>query len=200
MSAALKGQEERALVAAMANGDSGAALSQFYSRFGGMVMALLQRILGSQAEAEELLQEVFLELWRRAPSYNPDRASVTTWVATVTRSRGIDALRARQRRGGGKHQPVEDLSMPAPTSDRPDEQLAVSQRSQRVRAALAELSTAQRQALELSYFGGMSHSEIATHINIPIGTVKSRIISGMKVLRAVLAHSPTDGGTRGGPQ
>ena len=105
--AAASAEADRALVEAMAAGDSQGALSEFYARFGGVVMAVLQRILASQAEAEELLQEVFLELWRRAPSYDPGRAAVSTWVVTIARSRGIDALRARQRRGFDRHQPVE---------------------------------------------------------------------------------------------
>ncbi|MCG8424688.1 MAG: sigma-70 family RNA polymerase sigma factor [Proteobacteria bacterium] len=188
MTAAARAQDDRDLVAAMAAGDSTSALSEIYNRFGGMVMAVLYRIMGSRAEAEELLQEVFLELWRRAPTYDPTRASVSTWVVTIARSRGIDALRARQRRGGGRHQPVEEAPlMQAPEHERPDERMATNQRSQRVREALAELSDVQREALELSYFGGMSHREIAEHIDIPVGTVKSRIISGMKVLRTALA-------------
>ncbi len=189
-SAEARAEEDRALVAAMASGDSGAALTELYHRFGGIVMAVLHRILSSRAESEELLQEVFLELWRRAPSYDPSRASVSTWVATIARSRGIDALRARQRRGGDRHQPVDDnpgmAAMKAPTGERPDEVIAHSQRSRKVREALAQLSDVQRQALELSYFGGMSHREIAEHIDVPVGTVKSRIIAGMKVLRGTL--------------
>jgi RNA polymerase sigma-70 factor (ECF subfamily) len=171
----------------MAGGDSKAALSDFYDRYSGIVMAVVLRILGSRAEAEELLQEVFIELWRRAPDYDTGRGAVTTWVVTIARSRALDALRARKRRGGDKHVPVEDTPMPAPAHQRPDEKAALSQRGEAVRTALGSLSEVQRTALELSYFSGLSHREIAEHLQIPVGTVKSRIIAAMKILRGTLA-------------
>jgi RNA polymerase sigma-70 factor (ECF subfamily) len=187
MTARARADEDVALVRAMADGDANEALTEFYERFSGIVMAVLNRILSSRAEAEELLQEVFLELWRRAPDYDRKRAAVSTWVVTIARSRGIDALRARQRRGGDRHQPVEDTPMRAPAHERPDERAAESQRSRAVHAAMAQLTDVQREALELSYFRGLSHSEIASQLAIPVGTVKSRIIAGMKVLRGALA-------------
>jgi RNA polymerase sigma-70 factor (ECF subfamily) len=143
-------------------------------------------MLRSRAEAEELLQEVFAELWRRAPEYDADRAAPATWVVTVARSRALDALRARARRGG-EHLPVDEASAPASPAEPVDEKLDAAQRSQAVRAALAGLSEVQRQALELAYFDGLSHSEIAERLDVPLGTVKSRIIAGMKVLREALA-------------
>ncbi|WP_428267204.1 sigma-70 family RNA polymerase sigma factor [Haliangium sp.] len=175
------------LVQAMAAGDSEVALTRFYERFAGMVMAILLRMLGSRAEAEELLQEVFLELWRRTEQYDPRRASVATWVATIARSRALDALRARQRRGGGRHMPVEDVSMQAPAETRPDNQTASSLRSAAVHRALAQLSEPQREVLELSYFEGLSHREIAARLDQPVGTVKSRVLAAMKILRVALA-------------
>lgn len=180
------------LVRAMASGDTEIALMRFYDRFSGMVMALFVRMLGSHAEAEELLQEVFVELWKRAGQYDAKRAAVSTWVITIARSRALDALRARQRRGGGRHDQVEELFMRAPTEDRPDAQAALSARSAAVHAALADLPDAQRDALELAYFEGLSHREIAERLGEPLGTIKSRIVAAMKVLRAALA--PAHGG------
>jgi len=145
------------------------------------------------AEAEELLQEVFLELWRRAPQYDPKRAAVSTWVMTIARSRALDLLRAKKRRHADKQVPSEDAVLPAPSKDRPDELAAASQRSKAVREALGKLSDVQREVLELSYYGGYSHSEIATKLDIPLGTVKSRILAAMRVLRIEM-HALENGG------
>lgn len=183
------GAEDADLVAAMAGGDSGGALERFYHRFGGLVLGVVQRILASRAESEEVLQEIFFELWRRAPQYDRERASVTTWVVTVARSRALDARRARARRptaqkGGGELD--ESRAAPAPETDRPDLQTVASERREAVRAALTRLSPEQREALELAYFEGLSHSEIADRLGLPLGTVKSRILAGMRVLRVGL--------------
>lgn len=180
----------RELLRAMAGGDAGAPFEAFYDRYAPAVLALATRVLGSQAEAEELLQEIFVELWRRAGQYDERRARVSTWVMTIARSRAIDALRARQRRGGASDVDDAQVTLPAPAADRPDELAERRARSQRVRRALAELSDDKRRALELAYFGGLSHSEIAAAEGLPLGTVKSRIIGAMRHLRQVLG----DGG------
>jgi RNA polymerase sigma-70 factor (ECF subfamily) len=181
-------ETEASLVARMASGDAGPALEEFYVRYSGVAMALLARILGSRAEAEELLQDVFVELWRRAPQYEPERSAVTTWVITIARSRALDALRARRRRHGDQTVPPESVVLAAPSEDRPDAQAASTERVRAVRTALASLGPEQREVLDCAYFKGLSHSEIARELGIPIGTVKSRILSGMKLLRAAMAQ------------
>jgi RNA polymerase sigma-70 factor (ECF subfamily) len=178
-------ERDAALVEAMAAGER-RALDELYGRYAARVMALLVRMLPSRAEAEERLQDVFLELWRRAPQYDRSRAAVSTWVITVARSRALDTLRSRARRRADAQVPSEDAQLAAPESDRPDRRAEEAMRRQRLARALEALSPEQRQVLDLSYFAGRSHSEIAAELALPLGTVKSRIIGGMKVLRQVL--------------
>jgi RNA polymerase sigma-70 factor (ECF subfamily) len=177
---------EADLVEAMAAGDKDGALAEFYQRYSGKVMALLVRMLRSRAEAEERLQDVFVELWRRSPQYDRHRASVSTWVITIARSRALDTLRARARRRSDAQIPTEDAQLAAPEADRPDLKAEETFRRQRLQKALATLTDEQREVLEASYFRGLSHGEIAEEIGLPLGTVKSRILGGMKALRKVL--------------
>lgn len=188
---ALPGLDDEALVAAVARGERD-ALGVIYDRFAGRVMAVLVRMLPTRAEADELLQEVFTELWQKAGDFDRARGKVSTWVITVARSRALDALRASGRRARGRHDPVEDLALSAPPASQPDAQATEAERSGAVRNALAQLTGPQREALELSYFAGLSHTEIADRLAIPVGTVKSRIIAGMKQLRDHLGELRED--------
>ena len=174
------------LVAAMAAGDSGQALEAFYAQYASTVLALLTKMLGSPAEAEEILQEVFVELWRRAPEYTSDRGSVVAWVVTVARSRALDALRARTRRHGDRQLQLSERHALATASGRPDVLASNTRWHQALRQAFQRLDADQRAVLELSYFLGKSHGEIAETLNLPVGTVKSRILAGMRELRTVL--------------
>lgn len=174
------------LVAAMAAGDSGRSLSAFYELYGSTVLALLVRMLGSPAEAEETLQDVFVELWRRAPEYDSSRGSVPAWVVTVARSRALDALRARKRRRRDRQQEYSEEDAWVTASGRPDVLASASRWHQALRNAIQGLSPEQRAVLELSYFQGMSHGAIAELLDLPVGTVKSRILLGMRSLRALL--------------
>lgn len=174
------------LVAAMAAGDSGAPLSELYALYASMVLALLTKMLGSRSEAEEILQEVFVELWRRAPQYDSSRGSVVAWVVTVARSRALDALRARSRRYGDRQMQFSDRHALGTDSGRPDVLVSSTRWHQALRQAFKQLSEDQRAVLELSYFLGMSHDQIAETLKLPVGTVKSRILAGMRALRAML--------------
>jgi RNA polymerase sigma-70 factor (ECF subfamily) len=175
------------LVEAMAGGDSGSPLSEFYALYSSTVLALLMKMLGSRAEAEEILQDVFVELWRRAPQYDNSRGSVVAWVVTVARSRALDALRARTRRHGDNQlQFFSERHGLGTDSGRPDVLVSSTRWHQALRQAFKRLSEDQRAVLELSYFLGMSHGQIAEALNLPVGTVKSRILAGMRELRAML--------------
>lgn len=174
------------LVAAMASGDSGPALSAFYTNYASTVLALLTKMLGSPAEAEELLQDVFVELWRRASQFDCKRGSVIAWVVTVARSRALDALRARKRRYGDRQFEYSEGDALVTERKRPDVMASSTRWHQALRQAFKRLDAEQRAVLELSYFQGMSHGQIADKLNLPVGTVKSRILAGMRQLRAVL--------------
>jgi RNA polymerase sigma-70 factor (ECF subfamily) len=174
------------VVAAMAAGDSGPALNAFYAQYSSTVLALLVKMLGSRAEAEEILQEVFVELWKRAPQYDPARGSVIAWVVTLARCRALDAIRARSRRGGDKHSELITGDVFVTEGGRPDKLVSTTRWHQALRQAFKRLSPEQRAVLELSYFQGMSHGQIAETLGLPVGTVKSRILAGMRSMRAML--------------
>jgi RNA polymerase sigma-70 factor (ECF subfamily) len=174
------------LVAAMAAGDSGRALSAFYAQYSSTVLALLTKMLGSPAEAEELLQEVFVELWRRASQFDSSRGSVIAWVVTVARSRALDALRARKRRHGDRQFQYSEGDGLMTERKRPDVMVSSTRWHQALRQAFQRLNAEQRAVLELSYFQGMSHGQIAETLKLPVGTVKSRILAGMRAMRTML--------------
>ena len=182
------------LVAAMAAGDSRSPLSELYALYASTVLALLTKMLGSRPEAEEILQEVFVELWRRAPQYDRSRGSVIAWVVTVARSRALDALRARSRRYGDRQMQFSDRHALGTDSGRPDVLVSSTRWHQALRQAFKQLGEDQRAVLELSYFLGMSHDQIAQTLNLPVGTVKSRILAGMACFaRDAPHHSPEHG-------
>jgi RNA polymerase sigma-70 factor (ECF subfamily) len=166
-------------------GDPAAALRALYDACSGKVMAAALRLLGDRGEAEDVVQETFLELWRRAAEYDPARASAETWAVVIGRSRALDRLRARaaarRTAAGYAAEPARQEASPA---------VEAGQASARVRAALAGLPADQREAIELAYFEGLSQSEIAGRTRQPLGTVKTRVRLGMQKLAAVLQESP----------
>jgi RNA polymerase sigma-70 factor (ECF subfamily) len=165
--------EDAALVAAMAKGDRN-ALAKLYSRHAGILLGLAIRIVRERREAEDLLHDVFLEAWRSAKDFDPKRGRVRTWLAIRMRSRALDHQKsARVSRNAG------DAGLEVV----PDESAAASPDHSRVRGVLAKLGDDQRKVVELAYFEGMSCSEIAAKISIPVGTVKSRLAAGLGKLR-----------------
>jgi RNA polymerase sigma-70 factor (ECF subfamily) len=167
---------DEALVAAMAAGDQG-ALATLYERHSAFLLGLGLRIVREKREAEDLLHDVFLEAWRSAKDFDPKRGRVRTWLAIRMRSRALDHQKsARVSRNTG------DAGLEVIV----DETEVASPDHRRIRGALAALGPDQRKVLELAYFEGLSCSEIAERIAIPIGTVKSRLAAGLDRLRTGL--------------
>jgi RNA polymerase sigma-70 factor, ECF subfamily len=178
-----------ALLSRIAKGDQ-QAFSRLYDHSSALLYTLAFRILGNQDEAEELLQDVYLEIWRKVARYDVGRGTPIAWLITLTRSRAIDRLRARGVRShhmtasldNGTAARVADLG-PSPFETQADQELRMA-----VGAAMTELPPAQQQAIELAYYEGLSHHEIAARLNQPLGTVKTRIKLGMSKLREALRH------------
>ena len=170
--------DDIALMTAMANGDR-AALAALYDRHAPTLLALGLRIVKHRGEAEDLLHDVFLEAWRNAKSYDLNRGRVRTWLVIRMRSRALDVLKsARVSRRTDDERVAERVVGDDDPSASPDQR--------RVRAALAEVPPEQRAILELAYFEGLSCSDIATRLTIPIGTVKSRLAAALTKLRNTL--------------
>ena len=177
--------EDTLLVQQMAHGDE-RALGELYDRHGRVMYTLAYAIVGERADAEEVVVDTFGQAWRGATQFDPGRGSVGAWLSTIARTRALDLVRARGRRARVLERAAavadEDTSH-ANLADRDAEQ---SEASSMVRRGLDALPAAQRQAIELAYFGCLSQSEIAAKLGEPLGTIKTRIRDGMKKLRELL--------------
>jgi RNA polymerase sigma-70 factor (ECF subfamily) len=168
----------------MAGGDR-EAFAAFYDAFAPLAFGLIRRVLREPAEAEEVLQDVFWELWRSAAQYDPARGTPAAWVVTRARSRAIDKLRTVRKRDEVHVERLESMgegSVEGPAGD-PAAQVADRQL---VTGALARLVPAQREVVELAYFGGLTHTEIAGRLRQPLGTVKTRMRIALQTLRGLL--------------
>lgn len=174
-------REDALLVQAMAVGDQ-AAFERLYAQFAPSLAALATRIIGAQ-NADDLVHDVFVEAWRDADRYDPERGSVRVWLTVRLRSRALDRLRKQKRRGHAVTLDVEGESL----GYEPEEDGAPPDR-RRVQSAVRKLPTDQRNVLLLSYFQGLSSSEIAEELEIPQGTVKSRVAAAMRKLRDAFAR------------
>jgi RNA polymerase sigma-70 factor, ECF subfamily len=171
---------ETALLVSIARGDRH-AFSQFYDRVSGLLFSMAVRILRDPAAAEDVTQDVFVEIWEKASTYNPALGKPLTWVITLTRNRAIDRLRAAQRRhnlaaAAAGEQASDSNTAPARPS-------IGTETSFLIRSAVTQLPAEQRRAIELAFFGGMTQAEIATALQKPLGTVKAHIRRGMLTLR-----------------
>jgi RNA polymerase sigma-70 factor (ECF subfamily) len=171
------------LLPAVARGDA-AAFEALYDRHASTLYAVCLRILGNPEDAQEVLQEVFVKAWTNAGMFDASRGSEVAWLISIARSRGIDRLRSRKIRTDRENDAGREVSIQTGHVDAAGASMAIqSQERIAVRGALADLPEAQRIALELAYFEGLSQTEIAERLREPLGTVKTRMQLGMKKLR-----------------
>ncbi len=167
------------------------AFEVLYDRHGGAAFSLAYRMVGNRVTAEDISQEAFLSIWRSRLRYAPERGSVRTWVLGIVHHRAIDALRRNlvhdRRRASAEG--IEEIHE-APEREQTDVQAARRDEARQVRAAIAGLPKEQARVIELAYFGGYSHSEIAEMLDMPIGTVKGRMRLSLDKLRRELAEEP----------
>jgi RNA polymerase sigma-70 factor (ECF subfamily) len=172
------------LIRRIAVGDQ-AAMAALYDATSRLVYSLILRILGDPSTAEEVLLDAYTQVWRQAANYDCDRGTPLAWLMTIGRSRALDRLRA----GWQEHQrrePLDAVNNAASQTANPEEATATDERRRLVGAALTSLAPEQREVIELAYYSGLSHSEIALQIGLPLGTVKTRIRLGMNKLREQL--------------
>jgi RNA polymerase sigma factor (sigma-70 family) len=179
---AARDPSDEQVLEAVGRGDDD-ALGELYDRFGRLAFRLAFRILRDRALAEDAVQEAFLAVWRSADAYKRERAKPSTWILTVVHRRAVDIVRREQSRRG---EPLEVA--PEPSAGPADEDAVLRDRRAAVQAALTELPGEQRQALELAYYGGLTQSELAERLGVPLGTVKSRMFAGLGRLRELLAE------------
>lgn len=165
------------------------ALAEIYDRHSRAVYSLALRIVGEQAEAEDVVQEVFSQAWGQASKYTPDRGPVVAWLLTMTRSRAIDRVRARRARPDGEIADPLQLSGLTDSAQLQDLTLLTREQVGFLRGALERLPALQRIAIEMAYFEGLTQSEIAARLDEPLGTVKTRVRLALLKLREALTES-----------
>ena len=186
----LKALDDKELVQAIVDRQE-AAVAELYDRFSGMLQALAQRVLSDPADAEEILQETFLQVWNQAGRYDPKRSSVSTWLVLIARSRAIDRLRsARVKHRTAVAAQLEKGDMHTSSTGAAD--VLHGERRLRLSEELSKLPVEQRDVLELAFYRGMTQSEIASQTGIPLGTVKTRTLLAMKKLRKALSEEIQD--------
>lgn len=165
-----------------------AAFQTLYNRYGNLVYSTSLRVVKDAHIAEDMVQEVFLRLWRKPESYLPQKGRFVTWLTSVTRNRAVDEIRSRNRRYRHETASPEEQERELPDLEAQDPALTAELVDQRrlVLAAMKDLPPEQRQVIELAYFGGLTQQEIAERTSQPLGTVKTRIRLGMQKLRAAL--------------
>ncbi|MBV8141669.1 MAG: sigma-70 family RNA polymerase sigma factor [Verrucomicrobia bacterium] len=176
---------EAQLIRRIAEGDP-SAFDALYKRFSGSLYCLAYRMMNDAKEAEDVLQEGFTYLWRKAASYDPNRSSPFAWAVMITRNKAIDRLRVRQRLEKIREKATSEESFFQNKDETSANEPTLRERSAMVRSALQEIPQEQRQALELAFFGGLTHEQIAERLETPLGTIKARIRRGLLRLRDCL--------------
>jgi RNA polymerase sigma-70 factor, ECF subfamily len=175
---------DEALLSLVASSDD-QALAELYDRFGRVAYGLALRILRDETLAQDAVQEAFLAVWRSADRFLAERAQASTWILTLVHRRSVDLVRREDRRRG---EPLESAAEPAAPETVEDEATLGFERRV-VQEALSRLRPEQREALELGYYGGLTQSELADRLGLPLGTIKSRMFTGLSHLRELLAEA-----------
>lgn len=183
MRSELAQRSDEALLEAAARSDE-EALAALYDRYGRVAYGLALRVLRDPALAEDAVQEAFLQVWRSADRFDAERAKASTWILTFVHRRSVDLVRREERRRAEPAEPV-----PAATGPGADEETERRSKREIVQDALRRLPADQREAIELAYFGGYTQSELAERLGQPLGTIKSRMFTGLMRLRALLAEA-----------
>ena len=181
---AYRGLRDGELVELVAQKDAG-ALEALYERYGRAAYSLARRILTEETLAQDVVQEVFLSLWRDARRFDAGRGTVATYLLSMTHHRAVDVVRREENLRRWRTSD-EGLELEADPKVRVEDEVLTSERRAEVRAALGELPAAQREALLLAYFGGYTQREVATLVGVPLGTVKTRMAAGMRKLKEAL--------------
>jgi RNA polymerase sigma factor (sigma-70 family) len=174
---------DEALLAEVARSDE-AALAELYDRFGRPAYGLALRVLRDASLAEDAVQDAFLQVWRSAGTFQPERAKASTWLLTFVHRRAVDLVRREERR---RTEPTP--SAPEPTEPGADEGAEIRSRREIVQEALRRLPPEQREAIELAYYGGLTQTELAEQLDQPLGTIKSRMFTGLQRLQALLTEA-----------
>jgi RNA polymerase sigma-70 factor, ECF subfamily len=183
-SRALVSLSDEALLAIIATPDGDLALAELYDRYGKIAYGLAYRVLRDSALAEDAVQEAFITVWRTAGTYISERGKPRTWLLTLVHRRAVDLVRREERRrmpGAAQE--------PAPATPAAEDEATVRERRRAVQAALTQLPADQREALELAYYGGLTQTELAQQLGVPLGTVKSRMFAGLRRLGDLLREA-----------
>ncbi len=180
---------EAELMGKIANRDI-QALESIYDLYSGLVLSLVRSIIDNKETAEDILQEIFVQIWEKAHLFDATRGNVCQWIIRMTRNRSIDKLRSRnyQTNAAFLSLPDDDILLPQKEQSNPLDATIMKERSEQIRNALNQLSSEQRDVIEKAYFGGYKQAEIAKMLNIPIGTVKTRIRLGLLKLESSLTE------------
>jgi len=173
---------DEALPALVARGDE-QALAELYDRFGRVAYGIAVRVVRDASLAEDAVQDAFMTAWRTAAAFDPARGKASTWLLTLVHRRAVDVVRREERRRGD---PLDDA--PIASGDATDESAEVREERRRVQSALAQLPPDQREALELAYYGGLTQTELAERLGVPLGTIKSRMFTALSRLRDLLGE------------
>ena len=186
MSRPLAHLSDEALVLLAARSEQ-TALAELYDRYGRLAYGLAVRVLRDEALAEDAVQEAFLAVWRAAPRFVPERGRASTWILTLVHRRAVDLVRREERRRADSL-----AAAPEHGGAAADEDVVLRLQRQRVQQALGLLPDPQREALELAYYGGFTQSELAERLGQPLGTIKSRMFSGLSRMRELLSEPGTE--------